>query len=157
MKSSRPLSAHCRSSKTSTVGPRSAMRSKNVRQALNSCSRAAQSASSMPSKRSERGFEPAPFLRVGHEFVERRAQLLARRRFVLAFGDARPAADHLAQRPVGDTLAVGRRAALVPVVELRTGEPVKVLLELPDQPALADAGLPGDGHHAQFALALGRV
>ena len=97
--------------------------------------------------------EPAPLLGVRYELVERHAQLLARRGLVLALSDARAATDHLAQRPERDALAVCRRAALVPVVELRSGQPVEVLLELPHEPALADAGLAGDGHHAQLSFA----
>ena len=50
------------------------------------------------------------------------------------------AADHLAQRPERDAVAVGGRAALVP--EHRLDHAVQVLLELPREPALADAGRP---------------
>ena len=50
MKSSIPPSAHWRSSKTITVVPRSAMRSKNVRQAAKSSSRSPLGAASSPSR-----------------------------------------------------------------------------------------------------------
>ena len=52
-------------------------------------------------------------------------------------------ADHLAERPVGDPLAVRRRSAAVPVDRL--DQAVEILLELPGEPALADARLAGDG------------
>ncbi len=50
MKSINPGSAHCRSSNTSTVGPRSAIRSKKVRQAEKSSSRSPPGASASPSR-----------------------------------------------------------------------------------------------------------
>ena len=51
---------------------------------------------------------------------------------------------HLAERPEADALAVGERAALPPVDEL--GVPLDRLEELVDEPALADARLPDEGH-----------
>ena len=55
MKSSRPGSAQWRSSKTSTVGPRSAIRSKSVRQAAVSSSVLPVAAPSRPSRAARRG------------------------------------------------------------------------------------------------------
>ena len=46
---------------------------------------------------------------------------------------------HLAERPEGDALAVWKRTALPPVDEL-SGSRSTDLGELPDEPALADAG-----------------
>ena len=58
-------------------------------------------------------------------------------------GDAEAGPHHLGQRPVGDPVAVAGAATDVP--EQRAGDAVCVLLELPDQPGLADAGLADDG------------
>ena len=55
MKSSRPASAHWRSSKTSTVTPRWLRRSKNRRQAENRSSRSVAASSSRPSRWARRG------------------------------------------------------------------------------------------------------
>ncbi len=51
---------------------------------------------------------------------------------------------HLAERPEADALAVRERATLTPVDEL--GVPLDRLEELVDEPALADARLPDEGH-----------
>ena len=83
------------------------------------------------------------------------ADLLAGGLGALALGDVGTAADHLAQRPERHALAVGRGAALVPAHGLH--EPVDVLLELPGQAALADAGLAGDRDEAGATLAGGGV
>ena len=40
----------------------------------------------------------------------------------------------------------------MPVVELGPGQTVEVLLQLPDEAALANAALAGDGHHAPSAI-----
>ncbi len=63
--------------------------------------------------------------------------------------------DHLLDRPEGDTVAVGRRASLVPVGGLH--QPVGVLLKLPDQAALADAAFADDGHVSRLAVAPDRL
>ena len=52
--------------------------------------------------------------------------------------DAGLGGDHLAQRPVGDAVAVRQRPALAPRDEVRLA--LDRLEELPDEPALADAG-----------------
>ena len=153
MKSSRPSSAHWRSSNTRTTTPRSAMRSKKTRHAAKSDSRSVRSApspASRPSSWSRRGLHPAALRLVGDPFVERGGQLRARGRRLVRLGDAGTAADHLRQRPEADSLAVRRRPALVPVDDL--GDAVDVLLELPDQPALADAALADDRHQPRPPL-----
>ena len=66
-----------------------------------------------------------------------------------------PRAHHLGERPEGDAVAVGQAAATVP--EERVGEPVDVLLELPAQPALADARDAGDDGEPRPAVLLRRV
>ena len=50
--------------------------------------------------------------------------------------------DHLAERPVGDALPIGKRTALPPEDEL--GPVVDPTPKLSGEPRLADAGLPGD-------------
>ena len=151
MKSRRPSSAHCSSSNTSTVGPRSATRSKNVRHALKSCSRCAQSAFSMPSRAPSAGSTRRRSSGSGTKSASVARELLSRRRRVLALRDARAPTNHLAQRPVGDALAVRRRAALMPVIDAVRGETVEILLELPNKPALAQTGLAGHRDDAQLA------
>ncbi len=73
--------------------------------------------------------------------------------FVVALDQPDPAADHLAERPERDALAVRRRATGVPVD--RVDQAVDVLGQLPRHPALADAGHAGDRHEAR-ALVAGR-
>ncbi len=68
----------------------------------------------------------------------------------VALADPDPVADHVGQRPEGETLAVGGRPG--PVPEDLLDHPVDVLLELPDEPALADAGLPEDRDEPDRAL-----
>ena len=58
------------------------------------------------------------------------------RRLVLGDPGAHP--DHLGERPVGDRVAVGEAAALVPPDVF--DEAVEVLLEFPGEPRFADAG-----------------
>ena len=156
MKSSSPSSAHCRSSKTRTTTPRSAIRSKKTRQAANSDSRSGRSSASpasRPSSWTRRGsIQRRSVSSVTHS-AERRRELGPGRRRILGFGDARPAADHLGECPEADPLAVRRGAALVPVHDL--GHAVDVLLELPDEPALADAALADDRDQPRAPLGTG--
>ena len=155
MKSSRPVSAHWRSSNTSTVVPRSAIRSKKSRQAGNSTSRPPAGASSTPSRRQEAGPMRSRSLASGHVLVERRRD--ASRVVASSSSSVRPRAapHHLAERPERDPLAVRRRAAAMPVDVLR--DAVDVLLQLPDQPALADAARSGDRDQAHPPVAADRV
>ena len=62
-------------------------------------------------------------------------------------GDPESLANDVRERPVGDPLAVGEAAAVVPQDGL--GEPVHVLVELPQQARLADPGLAGDRHQTR--------
>jgi hypothetical protein len=103
------------------------------------------------------GLEPAPLRSVGDVLDERRLKLLAGRRVRLPFCEARTTAHHLAECPERDALAIRWRSAAVPVIELWPGEAVEVLLQLPDEPALADTRLTGDRDHAQLLFALGGV
>ena len=74
--------------------------------------------------------------------VEHLGDLPARGGLVVRVGQLGAAADHLADRPEGDALAVGGRAALVPPDPL--GDAVEVLLELPGEAALAHAAAAED-------------
>ena len=74
---------------------------------------------------------------------------------VLALGDPRPHAHHLPQRPEGDPLTVGGRAALLPVDG--RSQTVHVFEELPGQPALADSGETGHRHQSDPLLPHGGV
>ena len=85
---------------------------------------------------------PAAFGLVGDPLGERGGQLRPGRRRILPLGDPGPAPDHLGEGPEADPFAVGRGATLVPVDDL--GHAVHVLLEFPDEPALADPALADD-------------
>ena len=153
MKSSRPVSAWWRSSKTITTGAVAASRSKNVRHAPNSCSDPAPDSS--PSSDSSAGSIQRPLGLVGDVLLEHRGDRRAGRRLVVGLLEAGAAADHLAERPERDALAVGRAAAVVPPDGL--DQPVDVLEELPGEARLADAGRPDDADEPRPALAAGRV
>ena len=78
----------------------------------------------------------------GTTLVQHRGDLGPGRRLVVRLGQPGPPADHLAERPERDPLAVGGRATVVPPRPRH--DPVEVLLELPGEPALADAARPDD-------------
>ena len=77
-------------------------------------------------------------------------KLLERGSRRLVLGDPGAHAHHVGERPVGDALAVRQTAAAVPVRDL--GDAVEVLVELPRQPRLADAGDPGDRDQLRLPL-----
>ena len=109
-----------------------------------------------PSSASSAGSTQRRSVLVGH--VLRDASRRASSRVVASSSvSSRPRAraDHLAQRPERDALAVGGRAALVPPDGL--DHAVDVLQELPGQAALADARLTRDRHEPGPALARRRV
>ena len=99
--------------------------------------------------------DEAALLGVVQELLQHGGQLRPGGGSILSLGDLRPQPHHLGQRPVADPLPVGRRAALVPV--RRLDHAVQVLLELPGEPGLADAGLPDDRHQPRLALSAGGV
>ena len=155
MKSSRPVSAKCRSSKTSTTVPCSAMRSKNVRQAPNSWSAAMphSTPSSVSSARSIQSRSSASVTHCGDRLARPSARVVGSSSL-----SRQPAAlaDHLAQRPEGDALAVGRRAAAVPVDGL--DEAVDVLRGTPTRAGSCRCRPgPMTRHDAQALLAAGGV
>ena len=138
MKSSRPASAQWRSSKTRTVVPLSATRSKNVRQAANASSRSPSGARpDTDQRRQVRRRSSAARTSSGTNSARHAA---SRRR---ASSGPSPSAiparrpDHLGERPEGEALAVRGRSSVVPGDLL--DDAVDVLLELPGDPALADA------------------
>jgi hypothetical protein len=130
-----------------TTGAVSASRSKNVRQAANSSSDPIPA--STPSRASRAGsIQPAS---AGSDVGRHaRGDPLARRRLVVVLGQARPAADHLAQGPERDPVAVCRAPPRVPPDVL--GQAVEVLDELPGEPGLADPGRADHRYQAGPAL-----
>ena len=72
---------------------------------------------------------------------------------VVVLGNAAAHAHHVGERPVRDALPVGEAASAVPVDRL--GDPVEVLVELPPEPRLPDAG--DAGHRQKPRLALVRA
>jgi hypothetical protein len=103
-----------------------------------------------PEQMREAGLEPGPFVGIGDARLEHCAQLHERfcRRVLL--GDERAHPHHLGEGPVGDAVAVGEAAA--PVPEHRVRDAVEVLLELPGEPRLADAGDADDRDEVRLAL-----
>ncbi len=108
-----------------------------------------------PEQGHEPGLDPLSFGVVRDVLGQRGAELLERLDRVIGLGDPRPRPDHLAERPERDAVADRRGPALMPVDRL--GQPVDVLLELPGQARLADAGRPDDRHDPDPRLARRRV
>ena len=138
------------SSKTSTTGSRSASRSKKRRHPANSsaCSRSERASSDR--SWATRGRIHARSSASSTCALEDGVELRPRRRVVLALGDACAHPDHLGERPVRHAVAVGEAAAAVPGDVL--GDAVEVLVELPGEPGLADAGDAGDREQMRLAL-----
>ena len=103
----------------------------------------------------ERRLDPAPVVGVGHEVGHRLGDPSPGRRLVVSLGQAGPPADHLAERPERDSVAVGGRPAAMPVDVV--DEAVDVLLELPGEPALADPARPRHRDEARPPVASGRT
>ena len=112
MKSSRPSSAHWRSSKTSTVVPRSAIRSKKRRQAGKSTSRLGRLLDAEQGQ--QRRFDAFALARVRRR-TPRGWPHAPRSSAVGILCEAAATPNHLAEGPEGDPLAVRRRAPPVPV------------------------------------------
>ena len=103
-----------------------------------------------PEQMREPRLEEVALLGVEDVLLERGVQLGQRGRRLLLLGDAAAHAHHVGERPVGHALAVGEAAPAVPVDGL--GDAVEVLVELPREPRLADAG--DAGHRDEVRLAL---
>ena len=140
-------SAHCRSSNTSTTGLVSAIRSKNSRHAAKRSCAVAPLAPPQAEQLREARLDERALVRVG--------DVLARASRAASSSAGLPAprprgsgahAHHLGERPVRDALAVGEAAAAMPPDGV--GDAVDVLLELPAEPRLADAGDAGDRRRA---------
>ena len=154
MKSSRPGSAQCRSSNTSDdvpggdpleEGPPGGEQLRRDRRRRRST----------PSSASRAGSIQRALVLVGDVLARPSRRRGAGRRLVVGLEQAGPRADHLAEGPEADALAVGGRAAAVP--EDVVDEAVDVLQELPGEPALADAGRADDRHEPGAAVAAGGV
>ena len=92
----------------------------------------------------------AALLCIGHVLLEGRPQLGAGGGGFFAFHDLGPHPDHLGQCPERHSLAVGKAAPPVPPDLI--DEPVEVLVELPAEPRLADAGDPDDRDELRLSL-----
>ena len=103
----------------------------------------------------ERRLDPAPLGFIGHPPFDGLRDLRPCGRLVVGLGQAGARADHLAERPERDALAVGGRSPGVP--ENRLDDAVEVLRQLPDEPALARSGHADDGHDPRPSLATGCV
>src|SRR6266508_2359934 len=103
----------------------------------------------------EARLHPLALVCVGYVLLDRRVQLRERlcRRIVLRDSGAHP--HHLGERPVRDAVAVGEAAAAMPPDVLN--EAVDVLLELPGQARLADAGYTDHRDEARAPVVRGRV
>ena len=127
----------------------SAIRSKKSRHAAKRSSRSRRRPLVEAEQVGEPRLEPARSSASGDVHLDRGAQLRERRLRRLVLGDPRAHPHHLGERPVGDALAVGEAAAAVPPEVV--GEPVDVLLELPGEPRLADAGDADDRDEVRLA------
>src|SRR5207244_4261860 len=106
-----------------------------------------------PEQNEHRLLDPAAFVRVGDMFRKSRGDFRPGGRLVIGLEEAAPDADHLAERPERDALAIGGRASVVPPHGL--DEPVDVLQELPCEATLADAGGTDDRDEPRSLLAAG--
>ena len=103
-----------------------------------------------PEQVREARLEEAPLFGVEEVLLERGVQLGQRRRRLLLLGDAAAHAHHVRERPVRHAFAVGEAAPAVPVHGVR--DAVEVLVELPREPRLADAGDAGQRDEVRLVL-----
>ena len=136
-----------------TTGEVAASRSKNVRHAANSWSDAI--STSTPSSARSAGLDPGGLRRIGHVVRDGLGDPCARRRLVVGLDEAGPPADHLAQRPERDPVAVGGAPPGVPPDGV--DEAVEVLEELPREAGLPDPARSDHAHEAGPALAARRL
>ena len=105
--------------------------------------------SSSPSRCEQPRLDEAALLASVDERVDRARRASRAPIRLLVLDDAGAHAHHLRQRPERDALAVGEAAAAVPPDVF--GETVDVLVELPAEPRLADAGDAHDGDEMRAA------
>ena len=86
--------------------------------------------------------DESALFRIEQVLVQRRGELRPGGGRLLVLGDQAAHSHHVGKRPVGDAFAVGETAAAVPPD--RVDDAVEVLVELPRQARLADAGDAGD-------------
>jgi hypothetical protein len=103
----------------------------------------------------EARLHPLALVRVGHVLLDRRTQLRERLRRRILLRDASAHPHHLGQRPVRDAVPVGEAAAAMPPDVVN--QAVDVLLELPREPGLADAGDADHRDEARAPIVRGRV
>ena len=108
-----------------------------------------------PEQMREPRLEELALLGVEDVLLERGVQLGQRGRRLLVLGDPAAHAHHVRERPVGHALAVREAASAVPVDGL--GDAVEVLVELPREPRLADAGDAGHRDEVRLLLVRGGV
>jgi hypothetical protein len=106
-------------------------------------------------KREQRALDPAPLLGIGDVGGERLGDLCPCRGLVIGLEQPAAAADHLAERPERDAVAIGRAAAVMPPDRL--DQAVDVFEELPGEAGLADAGRTDDADEPRPLLAAGRM
>src|SRR3954471_10829167 len=95
-----------------------------------------------PEKDGESGLDERALLGVDHPGGEPIGQLAGGGFVWIILGDVEPLSHHLRQRP--ETYSVAIRQAAPAMPEEVRGQAVDVLLELPSQSGLADAGSPHD-------------
>ncbi len=106
-------------------------------------------------QREDGRLDPRPLRLVRHVLLEHGRDGHPGRRLVGTLLEPGTTADHLAERPERDAIAIGGAAAVVPPDAL--DETVDVLQELPGQARLADAGRPHDADQAGSAFTAGGV
>ena len=101
------------------------------------------------------GLDPTPLVGVRYEPAHRLRNLRPGRRLVVALQEPASLADHLAEGPEADPLAVGRAASFVPPDAFQ--QAVHVLEELPGKARLPDARWSDHGHEPAPPFAARRV
>ena len=147
MKSSRPLSAHCRSSNARITGSGPGDPLEEQTPAAEQVGAVRRGALLEPEQMRQPWLHEAPLALVADVLLDGGAQLLPRRCRVLLLEDPGAGPHHLRERPVGDALAVGQAAPLVPPPHAL--DPVDVLEVLPQQPRLPRPGFADHGDQAR--------
>jgi hypothetical protein len=101
-----------------------------------------------PEQMRQARLDVAAFVGIGNVLVDRRPELLEGGGLGLVFDDPAAHANHLGQCPVRDSFPVREAAGAMPPHTLH--QAVHVLLELPRQTRLADAGDTEDGDEVSF-------